>query len=326
MARKLNANALTHAKGFRKAAPGAVAFSKTGAFAVSTATRITVEVNGAAVDIPAFTAVTMPGSPVTGTDYAIWAKPNGTLEATANHTTPPVNGARKIGGFHYAPGGNAGGTTGGDTTPAINAYSLWDLKWRPACADPRGMTLVADGFWVDIYLTGVDAITNGSSKYNVTIADGSSPPKVPALFGGDGTANYGTYTWFEAQEMAAAFGKRCMTQQEFMSAAYGVTQATSRGSDPVSTILDAARTSKWGLIGATGNLWVWGDERGGPNTSTANTEGRGSETNAPNAALLGGYWTDSLNSGSRCSSWNFAASFSNSSFGSRFACDHLWLE
>ena len=326
MAKLLNANALTHTRGFRKEAPGAAAFSKTGNFAVSTATRITVEVNGGALDIPANTVVTMPGSPVTGTDYAIWAKPNGTLEATANHTTPPVTGSRKIGGFHYAPGGNAGGVAGGDSTPSINAYSLWDLKWRPVCPDPRGMTLVANGFWVDIYLTGVDAITNGSSCYNVVIADGSSPPKVPVLFGGDGSTTYGSYTWFEAQELAAAFGKHCPTQQEFMAAAYGVTEATSRGTDPVNTILDAARTSKWGLIGATGNLWVWGDERAGAKSTSANTEGRGTETDAPNAALFGGNWIDGSAAGSRSSLWYFAASASSHGIGSRFACDHLWLE
>ena len=325
MAPTLNANALTQTRGFRKASPVGVAFSKTGAFSVSTATRLTIEVNGGAVDIPALTTVTMPGSPVAGTDYAIWVKTDGSLEATANHTTPPATGARKIGGFHYAPGGNAAAQAGGDSTPGINPYSLWDLKWRPACPDPRGMTLVADGFWVDIYLTGVDALTNGSSKYNVTIADGSSPPKVPTLFGGDGSATYGSYTWFEAQELAAAFGKRCPTQQEFMAAAFGVTEATSRGSDPVSTILDAARTSKWGLIGATGNLWVWGDERGGPTSNTA-TEGRGSETSAPNAARFGGDWDYGASPGSRSSLWGNAASASSSSIGSRFACDHLWLE
>ena len=329
MAHNLNANALTNTKGFRKAAPSAVAFSKTGAFTVSTATRLTIEVNGLAVDIPASTAVTMPGSPVAGTDYAIWAKPDGTLQATDNHTTPPVVNSRKVGGFHYAPGGNATAQAGGDSTPAINAYSLWDLKWRPACPDPRGMALVADGFWADIYLTGVDALTNGSSKHNVTIADGSSPPKIPAMFGGDGSTTYGSYTWFEAQEMAAAFGKRSLSQQEYMAACYGVTEGTSRGADPGNTILDAARTSKWGLIGATGNLWIWGEERNGAyNTGgwNANTEGRGSEYNAPNAALFGGDWYPGSVAGSRCSFWDVAASISYNNIGSRFACDHLWLE
>ena len=322
----VRANTISAQGSFAKSDPSIVAFAKTAAFSAKLAVDLSLEINDEAYTFAVDTVIAMPETPVTGTDYAIWAKTDNTLQATDNHTTPPTTGARKIGGFHYAPGSNASAQAGGDTTPQINEFSFWDLKWRPACADPRGMTLVAGGFWVDIYLTGVDAITNGSSKYNVTMADGSSPPKVPALFGGDGTANYGTYTWFEAQEMAAAFGKRCMTQQEFMSAAYGVTQATSRGSDPVSTILDAPRTSKWGLIGATGNLWVWGDERGGPNTSTVNTEGRGSETNAPNAALLGGFWNDGADSGSRCSNWNGAASYSSGGFGSRFACDHLWLE
>ena len=325
MPRTLNANALTHAAGFRKAAPWGAAFSRVSAFSVKTATRLTVEVNGAAVDIPAETLVTMPANPTVGQDYAIWAKPDGSLEATANHTTPPITGSRKVGGFHYAPGGNATAQAGGDSTPGINSYSFWDLKWRPACADPRGMALVADGFWMDIYLTGVDAITNGSSRYNVLIADGSSPPKVPALFGGDGSANYGSYTWFEAQELSAAFGKRTPTQMEYMAACYGVTEASSRGTDPVNTILDAARTSKWGLIGATGNLWIWGEELGGPNSTVA-TEGRGTTTNMPNASLLGGYWYDGSFSGSRCSFWNLAASNSFNNIGSRFACDHLQLE
>jgi hypothetical protein len=327
MASTINANALTSPKGFYKAAPEAAAFTKTGAFTVSTATRIFIDVSGVAVDIPASTAVTMP-SPVTGTDYAIWVNPDGTLEATSNHTTAPVAGARKIGGFHYAPGGNATGTSGGNTTPQINEYSIWDLKFRPECLDPRGMTLIGGGFWTDIYLTGVDAITNGSSAYNVTIADGSSPPKVPLVFGGNGSTTYGSYTWFEAQELATAFGKRSMTQQEFMSAMYGTTEETSLGSDPGSTILDAPRTSKWGVIGATGNLWIWGRARGGPAAAAswnANTEGRGSEYNAPNAVLLGGDWGSGSFSGSRCSLWTYAASVSDSFIGSRFSCDHLQL-
>ena len=314
---------------FRKADPTIVAFTKTGAFTVSTATTIYVEVNGNLKTIASSTAVMMPGSATTGTDYAIWAKTDGTLEATTNHTSPPSANARKIGGFHYAAGGNATGTSGGDSTPAINAYSFWDLKFKPSCADPRGMTLVAGAFWVDIYLTGVDAITNGSSKYNVTMADGSSPPKVPTMFGGNGSTTYGSYTWFEAMEMASAFGKRTPTQREFMSAMYGTTEASSIGSDQNNTILNAAYTSKWGVMQSTGVLWIWGDDRGGAyNTGgwNANTEGRGSEYNAPNAVLLGGFWLHGAYSGSRCSAWDGAASASSSGFGSRFCCDHLQLD
>jgi len=309
---------------FRKANPDTVAWTKTGAGTATTATILYVEVNGVLRTISSGTSITMPTF-AGGTDYAIWCKPDGTLEATSNHTSPPVSDSRKVGGFHYAPGGNATGTSGGDTTPAINEYSLWDLKWRPACPDPRGMTLVGGGFWSDIYLTGVDAITNGSSKYNVTMADGSSPPKVPTMFGGNGSTTYGSYTWFEAQEFSTAFGKRTVTQQEYMSLAYGTTEASSVGSDQGSTILNAAYTSKWGVMQSAGVLYVWGRDRGGPFASAAwnaNTEGRGSEYNAPNSALFGGNWGNGSDSGSRCSRWPNAASYSTSAIGSRFVCSH----
>ncbi|HNY40226.1 MAG TPA: hypothetical protein PKJ41_07520 [Bryobacteraceae bacterium] len=324
----VRANTLTANGTFAKSDPSIVAFSKTGAFSVSLAVNLSVEIANEAYTFASGAVVTMPGSPVAGTDYAIWAKTDNTLEATDNHTTPPTTNARKIGGFHYAPGGNATAQSGGDTTPAINPYSFWDLRFRPACPDPRGMTLVGGGFWVDIYLTGVDAITNGSSKYNVTMADGSSPPKVPAAFGGNGSTTYGGYTWFEAQELATAFGKRSLTQQEFMAAAFGTTEASSVGTDQVSTILNAAYTSKWGVMQSSGVLQVWGPPRGGSYAGAswnANTEGRGSEYQAPNAALFGGDWNSSSISGSRSSAWSYAASFSGLYIGSRFACDHLQL-
>lgn len=313
---------------FRKTDPALVAWTKTGNGTATTATTLYIEVNGSIKTIASGTSITMP-TLTAGTDYAIWAKTDGTLEATSNHTSPPTANARKVGGFHYAPGGNATAQSGGNTTTQINEYSFWDLKFRPSCSDPRGMTLVAGGFWVDIYLTGVDAITNGSSKYNVTMADGSSPPKVPTMFGGNGSTTYGSYTWFEAMELATAFGKRAPTQQEFMSAMYGTTEASSVGTDQGSTILNAAYTSRWGVMQSTGVLWIWGQERGGAyNTGgwNANTEGRGSEYNAPNAVLLGGVWDDGSISGSRCSFWGLAASSSYSNIGSRFACDHLQLD
>jgi len=316
---------------FRKADPTVVLFTKTGAGTAETQTALYAEVNGSILTVASGTSVTMP-SLTAGTDYAIWLETDGDVVATTNHTSPPTTGARKIGGFHYAPGGNATGTSGGNTTAQINEYSFWDLKFRPACSDPRGMTLVAGGFWADIYLTGVDAITNGSSKYNVTIADGSSPPKIPTLFGGNGSTTYGSYTWFEAMELATAFGKRCPTQQEFMALAYGTTEASSRGSNPGTTQMSATDdnfTSKWGCIQSTGVLYVWARDRGGPYAGAswnANTEGRGSEYNAPNAARLGGTWSAASSAGSRCSSWSAAASYSNNNIGSRFVADMLIID
>lgn len=315
---------------FRKVDPTVVLFSKTGNFTVSTQTGLYVEVNGAIKTIVSGAVVTMPGTATAGTDYAIWAKSDGSLEATTNHTSPPTTGARKVGGFHYAPGGNATGTSGGNTTAQINQYSFWDLKFRPACPDPRGMALIAGGFWADIYLTNTDPGTNGTSKYNVTIADGSSPPKIPTLYGGNGSTAYGSLTWFEAQEVAHAYGKRPLFQSEFMAAAYGTTEGSSIGTDQGSTILNAAYTSKWGLIQATGVMWVWGQERGGAyNTAGAwqsDTGGRGQSYGAPNAAIFGGGWGSGANCGARSSDWAYAASVSGNSVGLRCACDHLILD
>jgi hypothetical protein len=83
------------------------------------------------------------------------------------------------------------------------------------------------------------------------------------------------------------------------------------------------------VIQAAGVLWVWGRDRGGPFAAAswnANTEGRGSEYNAPNSALFGGVWGVGSFSGSRCSAWNDTASVSYNIFGSRFVCDHLQLD
>lgn len=316
---------------FRKADPTIAAFTKTAAFAVSTAAALYAEVNGVSLTLAASTPVTMPGLPAAGTDYAIWWKTNNTLEATSNFVTPPTANARKIGGFHYAPGGNATGVAGGDTTPAINAYSFWDLKFKPECPDPRGMTLVADGFWADIYLLGQDWLTNGTSAYNVTIADGLSPPKIPTKFGGNGTTAYVSLTWWEAAEVMRANGKRLSTYSEFAALAYGTTEAASAtaATDPVSTILRAESTSKWGIMLSTGNMYVWGDEFAGPYGTTAwtaNTGGRGSTFNLPNGPVFGGHWGSGANSGSRSVSLGVAPTDFGDNIGARGVADHLIID
>jgi len=312
---------------FSKIDPTVVAWDKTGAFTMETNTGLYIEVNGDVKTIASATSITMP-SATAGTDYAIWCTTAGALEATTDHVSPPSANARKVGGFHYAAGGNATGTSGGDTTASINEYSLWDLKWKPNCPDPRGMTLVGGHFWSDIYLTGVDHHTNGTSYYNVTIADGSSPPKVPSLFGGNGSTTYGSYTWWEQAELLSSHGKRPPTYQEFSALAYGTTEASSRGSDPTTTQMSATDdnfTSKWGVIQSTGCMYTWGNHFGGPNGSsawTANTEGRGSTYNLSNVVILGGVWNDTSDSGSRGSRWSNAPTNSSFLIGSRGVCDH----
>ena len=163
---------------FYKADAHAVAFTRTGNGTVSVKAGTEAVVGATLVAYASDTAVTMP-SLSAGTDYAIYACESGAPVADSNlaSTALCTGASRKIGGFHYAPGGNATGQAGGDTTAQINPYSLWDIHFKPSCRNPSGMTLAADSFWVDIYLTGVDHNVNGTSKYNVTIADGASPPK-----------------------------------------------------------------------------------------------------------------------------------------------------
>lgn len=295
-----------------KSDPYSALLSKTGTFSVVAAQDFYVDNRL----ITSGTSVTMPGTPVVGTDYALWVHPDGTLEATSNHVTPPVTDAVRVGGFHYAPGGCATGTSGGDSTPQTNEYSFWDLKFRVDAPDPRGMALVAGGFWCAIYMLNADHIVNGVSAYGVAIADGSTPPKIPTQFGGTGSNSFSSLTWYEAALCVSAHGLRMPTYQEHLAYAYGVTEATSRGSDPGSTGLDAPRTSKWGIMQATGNLYTWAQEFGGPYVAAgwvANTGGRGSTYYQPNAALLGGAWNEASNSGSGCATWNDAPS--NSYYG-----------
>ncbi len=294
--------------------------------------------SGLVISFPSLTVVQMP-SLTAGTDYAIYLCADGTVRADANFSAPTgfsTSTSRQIGGFHYAPGGNAAAQAGGDTTPVINPYSLWDLKWRPKCADPRGMALVAGAFWADIYLLGVAYTANGTSRNNVAIASGSAPPKIPLLFGGNGTTAYGELNWWDASEVMASVGKRLPRYAEFSAAVYGTTENVSRGNDPVTSGLgttnagsskaDNTLTSKWGIIQATGCYDVWGADLGGPYAAAswaADPASRGASYELPNGALLGGYWASGAGSGSRSSDWLLAPSTSSGVLGARGVCDHL---
>lgn len=323
---------------FYKADPTTVAFTKTGNGTAQIKAGTVIDVVGKQVTFASATSITMP-TLTAGTDYAIWVKDDATIQATTNFTSAPGAGNwRKIGGFHYAPGGNATGQAGGNTTAQINEYSFWDLKFKPACQDPRGMVLVANSFWSDIYLCGVDHHVNGTSKYNVAIADGSSPPKVPSAFGGNGTTAYANGNWWNLNEVLQSWGKRSPTYDEFAALAYGTTEATSSGGTDVPTTgvngTGATSTwdkftSKWGVIQATGCMWIWGNEFGGGAAAaswTANTGGRGSTYQMENAVRFGGDWGGASNSGSRASILNSSPTISDGSIGARGVCDHLIID
>jgi hypothetical protein len=338
---------------FYKADPNAVAFAKTGAGTVSLKAGAVVEVGGALQTFAEATPVTMPAL-VAGTDYAIYVCDDGSVMADVSFSAPAgyEGASRRIGGFHYAPGGNATGyNTGGDTTPAINEHSLWDLKFRPACPDPRGMARSLGGrIWGDIYLLGVNHHADGTSRNNATIADGSSPPKVPLIYGGNGSTTYSNFTHWVAAEVLASRGKRLPTYAEFCDLAFGVQEAKSRGDDPVTTGLattnagvtnaDEKFTSACGIIQATGTLLQWGADYGqkvdGADYAAAITYGwknwtggRGQVyaqgSNGLSASLLGGSWVYGGSSGSRCSAWGSAPSVSADYIGARGCCDHLQL-
>lgn len=327
-----------------------VAFALTSAETLSIKANTFIETGDAMVCVTREdTAVVMPPL-VAGTDYAIYAcwdgkvhgVKTGSIRADASFTAPAgytTANSRQIGGFHYAPGGNAPARAGGDATPSINPYSIWDLHWRPACLDPRGMALVANNFWCDIYLLGVDHHVNGTSKYNVAIADSASPPKIPDAFGGNGSSGYSSLTQFIATEVITSHGKQLPTYQEFAAYAYGSTENSSAGSDPVNTILRQAYTSKWGIMLATGNMLIWGRDLSyrldGGDFNAAKvfawqselTNGRGDIYKQPlgvAAALFGGHWSGGANSGSRASIWNDAPWNANNTIGARGIAKHLW--
>lgn len=336
---------------FSKADSTTPAFTKTGASTLSVKAGSSAKVSGVKVSWPVATAVTMPAL-TGGTDYAIYACADGSLRADPNWSAPTgytTANSRKIGGFHYGlvaagttvAGGsfNAAGspTTGGmvwtqpdvDKIAGINEFSLWDLKFRPACADPRGMVLVNGRTWVDIYLCSTDTAANGTSKAGSNIASGAVLPKIPAAFGGNGTLAYGALNWWVANELARANKKRLMLASEFYDAAFGVTDNQSidatTSTYPV-TQRNPGYTSRYGIEQAAGVHWIWGQDSAGSASAYVANGGRGQScNNSIVRVVLGGSRADGSGSGSRCSYWGLVSSSSNWNFGLRAASDHLQL-
>jgi len=304
-----------------------VAFIKTGGNTAAIKAGITVIVCGKVIRFEADTAIIMPAL-VAGTDYAIYVCTDGSIRADASFSAPVGYSSLNswnIGGFHYAPGGNAPAQAGGDAVPAINEYSFWDVKFRPACANPRGMALIAGLFWCDIYFLGIDYLINGSSKYNVVMASGANVAKRSTLFGGNGTDTYPDSSWFNLCEALTHCGKRCPSYDEFKALAYGTTEGISAGVRPATTGLNAAFTSKYGIMQVTGNIWIYGNDFAGPNATgwINNTGGRGNTNTLSNILILGSSWVDGINAGSRTGSWDGSIPTSSAYIAARGICKHL---
>lgn len=217
-----------------------------------------------------------------------------------------------LGGCYFAPGGNATGRNGGDSVPAFNPLSCWDVGFRPAAPNPRGMKLVAGTpgfeflapFWDDIWPLGT-VHADGTSHFGRTIADGRNLPDSV-----DGEGRLGNLNYHTAVAIFAYHGKQLLSDTEFRASAYGVTEKASAGTRSETTALDAKRTSWSGSMMATGQRWWWGHD-GDPDT--------------PTPVLLGGSWGSGADSGSRASYWDNLPSNSGGGLGARGRADHLQL-
>ena len=318
------------AGGFLKADPDSVVFTKTGNDAAEIKAGTTVAFSdGSQVHFDTATAITMPTLSA-GTDYAIWVAPDGSLEADTSFTTAPTAGGRKIGGFHYAPGGNASFSLNagdGDTTPQINEYSFYDLKWRPSVADPRGLTLVGDGaFWCGIYHLAGDHLVGPPHRHGVNPARDGNPPDLV-----DGSGKYPDAQPMNIFESLWYHGFRTPRVEDFQLLAFGTAEGASRGSDPGTTGLpggstDAQFTSHWGVIQSTGVINLWSnDSILSTSDETLPNPSRGGRFRVSRFAILGGAWTTGPDSGSR-----FAvpadATLSSTLNGGRGVCSHLIID
>lgn len=289
-----------------------------------TACDIKVSVDGKLLTFAANETISTP-TLLVGVDYAIYATADG-LIVSSNFTFPDgynADNSRRIGGFHY--GNNE-----------FKDYSFYDLHFRPACKDPRGMVIDISGsrFWNDIYLLNSTPDALGTSAYNAQIADGSSPCKIPAIWGGDGIAQYPNLTQYIAAEVLAAYGKRLPSHDEFEILALGSMPGYSVGADPVKTKFDVSARSKNGSEQVSGHMWQWGkdvwdrsDGSSGYAWYAADTNGNGqvyaSGSQGVGAVLLGASWVYSGFAGARASYWFSELWLSSGVVGARGLCDHL---
>ncbi len=315
--------ALSNPALFNKSISSDAAFSVSGGN-ISSNCAINVVVGSGYFSYQDETQVLLP-SLTQGTDYAIYATKDG-LIASNNFTAPSgytVENSRRIGGFHYQ-------------DSFINERSIWDLKYKPNCDDPRGMVRTIGGFWADIYLLNTTPDLLGTSAYNAQIADGDSRPKKPISWGGDGVAQYTYFTQLIATEVLAAYGKRLPSYHEFTVLAYGSVTGYISNTDPVKTKFDSSARSSVGCEQVSGHMYQWGSEcwdRGNGDSgyvwADVNTDGKG-EVYTPGLVGIGGsvfgaYWANTGLSGSCSSYWRYSPWASGGNIASRGVCDHMQI-
>ncbi|RVD18433.1 hypothetical protein EN749_05085 [Mesorhizobium sp. M7A.F.Ca.ET.027.02.1.1] len=300
----MNATAKIPAIGLDRADLSTSIFVVTGTDAIAIKAGTVVTIAGAAHAFELDTAVDIV-DPAAGRDYCIFLGSDG--KPRADICDAEMLKGDILGGFHFAPSGNATARAGGDGIPAINPFSCWDLGFRPACPDPRGMALIDGRFWADIYLLGTDHLTDGTSRFGQIIADGRS---LPVKIGGEG--RYKKLDYATAGEIYTHHGKGMLSAEEFFAAAYGVSERTSRDKEPETTG-DVSGDGKkfvsgWGLFDVTGTMWQWGTD-GDPDN--------------PRASIFGGSWFTGSEAGSRYANLGYWPVYSTGHISARGRSDHL---
>lgn len=284
------------------------------------------------------TDLLIPENKTAGTDYYVYTKNDGTFYVSSNDS---IGTDRLIGGFHYGLTGETEATSGTKTEAdmvklrGINEYSFWDLKYYANCkAGNKGMFIV-DNKCYDIYMGDVNYGIDFYSKANAQIAGGGTDngrgyPKIPLMFGGNGTTNYGKLTPFVAFDLVNAAGKELISYQEFTKIAYGVQEGLAQPETIAGqTGHIGAVTSKYGMEQAIGTQWIWSSSFGTSTSGTWNNiaDARGQVYSDVIVAILGGARIEAAgHPGSRCSNWNSGLAASDWNGGFRGCCDLVILD
>ena len=252
----------------------------------------------------------------------------------STNTTVPygydASNSRKVGGFHClcsSVGTLSGHTLSGYYAGEILPLSVWDLKHRPV-SDPEGMVWVEGlGKWYDIYLASWDGLKL-VSKYQGTIADGSSSPK-----------------WHGEKfvEEFGKVGKSLLWRDEFMVVAKGSNEGTNitNSSDPGTTggHVDTGNRrmiSNYGIEDCCGFLWQWVSDivsyDGSTwsydsvwNESVDGTTKYGQAYYHVKRGKVGGSWSNGTNCGSRSNHFGEYPSVVNAAYGARGVSDPLYI-
>lgn len=295
-----------------------------------------VDVTSISVDGNVLDLTTYYPTPTPGTDYFI-------QKVGDVYSISSTQDVDTIGGFHYGLVPHTEAPTGNKTeADMVNCRGIWGssiwTKWfRPKEASPLAMNYVPElGYWIDIYLMDGDYANYGYSRANATIAGGATDngraiPKIPTIFGGNGTIGYGKLTPFVAWDIANASKKKLIPYKDFTIAAYGVDEGKSSSTNGYESVAGKIEhypnlLSKY-MDQATGTQWIWGADFGNATGGSWNNiaDGRGQVYTDAYAVLLGGSRGDGVDAGSRASAWSYTLSGSFWSVGCRFACDHFEL-